>query len=45
MDCGFRWPDLVRGGARDHMTCGKGQDVVRADNRVRLAGCERVRIG
>lgn len=36
---------LVRDGARDHVICGKGQDVVRADRRDRLSGCERVRIG
>jgi RTX calcium-binding nonapeptide repeat (4 copies) len=36
---------LVRDGARDHVTCGQGQDVVRADRRDRLAGCERVRLG
>jgi Ca2+-binding RTX toxin-like protein len=34
---------LVRDGARDHVTCGKGQDM--ADRRDRLAGCERVRFG
>jgi Tol biopolymer transport system component len=36
---------LVRDGARDQVICGKGQDVVRADRRDRLSGCERVRIG
>jgi hypothetical protein len=35
---------LVRDGARDHVTCGNGQDVVIADRRDHLAGCERARV-
>ncbi|MCB0865419.1 MAG: PQQ-dependent sugar dehydrogenase [Solirubrobacterales bacterium] len=33
----------VADGERDEVTCGKGEDRVRADRRDRLRGCERVR--